>query len=36
LAATTRARAAPPAAFKSCCLRSGRYDGVLRHDYRRD
>jgi hypothetical protein len=30
------ARAAPGAAFKKCCLRSGRFDGSERKDYVRE
>jgi hypothetical protein len=29
----TRAPAARAAAFKQCCLKAGRYDGVQRDDY---
>jgi len=34
--ATIRARAVQDAAFKNCCLRSGRYDGSLRNYYFRE
>ncbi len=34
--ATTSARAAPTAAFRNCCLRTGRYDGALRKHYSRE
>jgi hypothetical protein len=32
-AATTSVRAVQDAAFKKCCLRSGRYDGAKRHHF---
>jgi len=31
-----RARAGPGGGFKRCCLRSGRFDGVLRQYYFRE
>jgi hypothetical protein len=31
--ATTCVRAAPAAGFKTCCMRSGAYDGSNRNDY---
>lgn len=34
--ATIRVRAVQAAAFKNCCLRSGRYDGSLRNHYFRE
>jgi hypothetical protein len=32
----TSVLAGPDAAFKNCCLKSGRFDGSLRADYRRE
>jgi hypothetical protein len=32
----TPALADPDAAFKKCCLRSGRHDGSRRHHYSRE
>jgi hypothetical protein len=32
-AETISARAVQDAAFKNCCLRSGRYDGIARHHF---
>jgi len=34
--AMTLARAVQDAAFKNCCLRSGRYDGSQRNHYFRE
>jgi hypothetical protein len=34
-AGTTSAPAAPLAAFKKCCMRSGRYDGAPQNHYNR-
>ena len=35
-AAEIHVHAVPDAGFKNCCLRSGRYDGVLRNHYDRE